>query len=595
MGAGSFAVNTAFGAKDNVSPVFNKMTTGASKFENRLSRLNAQAQGFGSCISGMVKKIGAVMGGVFAFKAVKEKINEATTAAEREIEAQEKLTQVLKNNAAIRARGANEHLKVSKELFELASNIQKKGIIGDEVLVGGMQALGSMGFDDRVIKKIIPLIADLAVQQKGYNVTIQDTETLAKGLGRALAGNTGYLSRMGIVLDKNQTKTLKNMNTMQRANFIYNLLSKRVGGLNEKLAQTGRGIKIQFLNNLGDRFEDIGKRIIPIEGRFYKILNDQMPTFISIIDRFFNGIEYGLRTVEPLGVKFNALFEYLGQIILPKMSSAVPGIKTLFENILIPSIGFLIDGVGSLTKILVGAFGTISSICSFVGNNFIPIITSLATLLGGVLLYNINSVAWGLLGVYIKVQTLSGALIANTVQIWKNVAALIAQTGAFLASPIGWITGLIAALVLVVGLLWKNWDKVTTALTNLWNTAKPILDNFLLKCQEVFGNIGLFIKNNFINILLGALGPIGLIIQGIRQVSTLFGEIGNKKNLQNNATLLDYRNVNQNTSDNNTKYYSSNMSGALEITTKIENNTPYKTSSSVGIIKDNNLNLSPKK
>jgi len=595
MGAGSFAVNTAFGAKDKVSPVFSKMISGAGKFENRLSRLNASAQGFGTCIEGMVKKIGAVMGAVFAFQKVKEKINEATNAAEQEIEAQEKLTQILKNNASIRARGANEYLKVSQELFNMASDIQQKGVIGDEVLVGGMQALGSMGFDDKVIKKIMPLIADLAVQQKGYNVTIQDTENLAKGLGRALAGNTGYLSRMGVVLSKNQIKSVQNMNAMQRANFLYDLLSKRVGGLNEKLAQTERGIKIQYLNNLSDRLEDIGKKIIPIEGRIFRMLNAQIPTLSVLIDKFFDGVEYGLKAVEPLGAKFSILFDYLGQSVLPGIAASTPGLKNLFEGVLIPSIGFLIDGITFLTKVLVGTFGIISNICSFLADYFVPILTSVATILGGVLIYNINSVAWGLLGLFIRVQAVSVAFLNNFAWGALGAALKLQMLGkavlAFCASPLGLITLGIVGLITVVTLLWKNWDKVTEVVSNWWNNAKTALNGFWEKCKEVFGKVGLFFKNNFVNILLSALGPIGWMIMGIRKIADTVDGI-KKKNNKNDAKMPDYRStINDRPAD--AKYYSSNMSGALEVKTTIENQTPFSASTSIGIIKENNLTLSP--
>ena len=197
----SFSVYTAFKAKDGVTPVF----------KSKLDKLtNTMAN-----VKGVFKAAAGTFAAVFAVNKVKEFGRISVDAAVKELAAQEKLTQVLKNNAAIRARGQKEYLKASKDLINFASEIQKKGIIGDEVLVGGMQTLGSMGFDDSIIKKMTPIIADLAVQQKGYNVEIQDAETIAKGLGRALAGNVGALSRMGVVLDKNQKKVLENTTKMQ--------------------------------------------------------------------------------------------------------------------------------------------------------------------------------------------------------------------------------------------------------------------------------------------------------------------------------------------------------------------------------------------
>ena len=209
MGAGSFSINTSFKAKDNVTPVFNSMIKGAGRFENRLSRLSRVSQNFNTTLKSSFNKFNTIFNGllgIFTITKIKQFADSATLAAERQLAAEQKLTQVLKNNASIRMRGADEYLKVSKDLFDFASKMQQKGILGDEVILGGMQTLGSMGFDENIIKKMTPVIADLAVQQKGYNVSIQDTEQIAKGLGRALAGNVGALGKMNIILDKTQKK-----------------------------------------------------------------------------------------------------------------------------------------------------------------------------------------------------------------------------------------------------------------------------------------------------------------------------------------------------------------------------------------------------
>lgn len=599
MGAGSFAVNTNFRAKDGVSPAFGSMIKGAGRFENRLARLTRQSQGFGSCIQGTMQKMNTLMNGfigLVALSRIKQFADSATAAAEKQLSAEQKLQQVLKNNASIRLRGSDEYLKVSKDLFEYASKMQQKGVLGDEVILGGMQTLGSMGFDDKVIKRMTPIIADLAVQQKGYNATIQDTEQIAKGLGRALAGNAGALGRMGIILNKTQKKQLENMTAVQRSEYLYKLLSSRVGGLNEQFAQTDRGAKIQFFNNLGDRLEDIGKRMIPIEGRLYRFLNKQTPGMIQAIDKIFNTFDYALNALQPVGEKFSELIKYLAENLFPELAGNTPLIKNLFENALIPGLVLVIDTVIKVCDVIGGLYNGFKNVFSFVQDNFIPLFLTFATILGGILIYNINQVAWGLLGMIVRFQSLAAAIAWNTICVWADVTALLAQAAAFALSPVGLITIAIVALIAVITLLWKNWDKVTETVVNWWNNTKTALSQFWEICKSVFGKIGSFIKEHFIDMLLWALGPIGWVIQGIKNIAGAVKKLKKDRKEQGNIDLPDYRGGNDGKGGNNTppvKTYPQTSSGTVTVKTTIDNKTTYPAKTSTNVTEQNNMTLVP--
>lgn len=603
MGTGSFAVNTAFKAYDGVTPAFNSMVKGAGRFENRISRLNRQSQVFGSCIQGTMQKFNSMMNGVigfFAISKIKQFMDSATAAAEKQLAAEQKLTSALKNNLAIRRRGADEYLKVSQELFDYAAKIQQHGILGDEVILGGMQTLGSMGFDDKVIKKMTPIIADIAVQQKGYNATIQDTEQIARMLGRALAGNAGALGRMGIVLDKNQKKQLENMSAVQRSEYLYKILSQRVGGLNEKFAQTDRGAKIQFFNNLGDRLEDIGKKIMPIEGRLYRFLNKQMPKIMDSIDKFFDTFNYILNALQPSIEKFADLIKYLAENLFPELAGNTPALQNLFENVLIPGLMFAINFIKQTCGVIGDLYNGFKDVYSFIQDYFVPILLELATILGGILIYNINQVAWGLLGMFVRFQSLARAIAWNTICVWADVTALLAQAAAFAISPVGLITIAIVALIAVVTLLWKNWDKVTETVVRWWNTAKNALSQFWETCKSVFGKIGSFIKEHFIDILLWALGPIGWVINGIKNIAGAVKNLKKDREKQGDIDLPDYQNGGKNGGGGTTMpdvktYPNSNSSGTVTVKTTIDNNTSYPAKTSTSVTEQNNMTLVPKK
>ena len=92
--------------------------------------------------------------------------------------------------------------------------------------------------------------------------------------------------------------------------------------------------------------------------------------------------------------------------------------------------------------------------------------------------------------------------------------------------PIVWIIAGIIAVIAIIVLLIKNWDTVTQAVQNFGAKVGEVLKGFWAKIVEVFGAVKNFIKEHFINSLLTALGPIGLVIQGIMKVKDLIGQIG---------------------------------------------------------------------
>ncbi len=598
MGAGNFAVYTAFKAKDGVSPVFKNMTQRASSFQGRLSGLQSSMNG----VSGVMKKTIGVFAALFAIDKIKGWVELTTEAASVELTAQEKLTQVLKNNSALRARGASEYITASQNLINYASKLQQKGVIGDEVIVGAMQQLGSMGFDDKIIKKIIPTIADLAVQQKGYNVTIEDTQTLAKGLGKAIGGNIGYLGRMGIILSKDEKKRVQGMSALKRTEYLYNLLSKRVGGLNERLAETDEGAKVQALNNWSDRLEDIGKRIIPIEGRIYRLFNKSMPALSAGVQIFFNNFDSGIQILQPVFNKLGESFKYLSGHLIPELVGLCPALKFLFEGVLVPG---LVISISILNKLFV----VIDKTYNLIKSNFVPILSVLTGVLSGLALFKtiqffqalrvqmaLASMQGGIFGALAKGQIVT-ALKSLGVAIWASVKAIWAQNSALLSNPLFWIPAAIGLVVAGIVLLWKNWDYLTAVIGNWSAKATSWLSIFWVKVQEVFGAVGGFIKAHFTDALLSALGPIGWVILGLKNIG---GALGNLKGGQLPSFNHNKNNIQPKTSvtprlvNNQLTPKTSGGNSVVEIRNIVENKNNSRVSSISNILSGgHNMTLVP--
>lgn len=166
--------------------------------------------------------------------------------------------------------------------------------------------------------------------------------------------------------------------------------------------------------------------------------------------------------IEPLASK---IFDLAAAFIPILQNTVIPILTFLIDhmNILIPIIGGVVAGLGSFS-----------------------IIQSVVTLMN---LWKATTIATTLA---------NGGLVAALRAVWLAMAS----------NPIGWICIAIGGLITVISLLVANWDKVKDAVIRVWDV-----------CRDVFGKLGSFIKENFVNILLAALGPIGLIIKGIQKIS----------------------------------------------------------------------------
>jgi hypothetical protein len=134
------------------------------------------------------------------------------------------------------------------------------------------------------------------------------------------------------------------------------------------------------------------------------------------------------------------------------------------------------------------------------------------------------------------------AFIAQKAQLVASTAATLAHSAAqgvataatsawataqgvlnalFVASPIGWIVLAIGALIAVIVLCVKNWDKISEALKTAWewvkNVASMIWENLCKAFQSLIG----FVKENSEKVLAFIAiftGPFGFIISIIKEL-----------------------------------------------------------------------------
>ena len=390
-----------------------------------------------------------------------------------------KMESVLKNTKGINKEQIND-------LKAYTSVLQAKGVVEDDVLKAGITSASVFGLQADTIKKLLPGMADLAVKEKGINVTSEDMANYGKLLGKAMSGQTGALKKAGIVLDKHQEQIMKTGTETQKAALLTDLLKKKVGGVNEAMAQTDQGRIQQLKNDFGDFQEEIGAVVLPVMAEFSSWFMSQLP---SIREQFQQLIDKGKAFVTENQPQFEQIKE------------------TIFGlgKVTIETVGFIItnfDKIAPIVATVVGAFAIYKTAMA-IQKTYTMAMTTAEVVKNAVLA--------------------SGATTVNAITI-----AQWAWNAAMSANPIAIVIIAVAALIAIGIALYKNWDTVKAGATALWNS----LMNFLKPAIDV-------VKGAFDSLM----GGINAVIGGFNRVKDSIG--GAIQKLMNwNNTKAENKSVN---------------------------------------------------
>ena len=192
-----------------------------------------------------VKRYGVEMAAVAAVVAVAVRVVKDLTQAYFE---QEKA--VAGMEAALKATGTYTP-GLSRNLQELASQLQKTSIYGDEATLSAtamLQSLAKLSGDG--LMQAIPLVHDLAA---GMGI---DLVTAASLIGKTLGSTTNALSRYGIILDATAPKNEKLAALNKQINDSF-------GGMAKAMGETAAGSMVKLANATGD-LKELGGGVIAV-------------------------------------------------------------------------------------------------------------------------------------------------------------------------------------------------------------------------------------------------------------------------------------------------------------------------------------------
>lgn len=239
-----------------------KLSADTTKFKSGLDKGKKQLNGF----SKSVGKIGGLMAGAFAVGKIVQFGREAEAAYKIQEEAEVKLETVMRQ----RIKASDEEIESIKKM---ASAQQNLGVIGDEVILSGTQQIATFATQTSTLKTLMPAMNNLLAQQKGYAATAGDAVNIANLMGKALQGQVGALTRVGISFSENQAEILKHGNEMERSAVLAEVITDNVGEMNLALAQSDLGVNPQVLNSWGDFKENVGGIITSLKTQLAPAMN----------------------------------------------------------------------------------------------------------------------------------------------------------------------------------------------------------------------------------------------------------------------------------------------------------------------------------
>ena len=416
------------------------------KFKSSVNEANQTVKGFGKDANNTMDKLNKTIANVgktiIAAFSVREIVNfskECFAAYNNQLQQETKLAEVM------RAR-INATDEETASVRALASELQKKGVIGDEVALAGAQQIATYVTTADSINALLPSMEDLAAQQYGVNVTSQEMVNISNLVGKALQGNVGALKRAGLSYTEEQERMLKYGTEAEKVATIQQIIYDNVGDMNEKLAQTPEGKVQQLKNTLGDLQETLGAALAPV-----------ITEIASAVSRFF--------------AEHEPQIQNFSQNVLPR-------IKEETEKV----------------------FNSIKKALDFVKEHK-TLMETIAIIIGSItaaiLLYNTYQT------IATAITTAKAAAdAAGAASLWAYAAA---QAAAIL--PVVGIVAAISAVIAIIVLCIKHWDEIKAVVIKVTNSIAETVEKGANAVKGFFEKIINFVKENWQGLLLLIVNP----------------------------------------------------------------------------------------
>jgi len=288
--------------------------------------------------------------------------------AEREIQSRRRLAAAL-----------GENVDKLERVREITDSLQGKTLFGNEALNETAALLLNMKVRVQDLDKALIATVDTA------SALGVPTESVAKAIGLFQVGRAGELGeRIG------QLKILQDESRLAKDGV--DTLLEAFGGQATLLTQTPFGAFIQKQNELGDIFEEIGIRIIPIVNEAFDKFLGKFKKFSASLDTLLQSPVF--QEIARLGVDLGALvLSFVALSVAISVSSRVLKLFVGVIKLATAAVALASAGVGALAAGMVSLSATAQAVAAAIGLGLLPF--SLLVIGIGALLVAVASMSGG--------------------------------------------------------------------------------------------------------------------------------------------------------------------------------------------------------
>ena len=369
------------------------------------------------------------------------------------------------------------------QITEKASEIQSRGIYGDEAMIAAGAEFATYFKDTNAIEMMMDTLADYAMGMTGGGeVDTNSMVNYATNLGKIMTGSYDAMTKKGFEFTEAQKAIIEGeatreqiINTlgadyadmsedMQAAAAITQVIDESWSGLYETMSDTPQGKIIQMTNAWGDMKEMIGGQLYPYTIRFIDVITQNWST----IEGGISGIVIGLGT----------MLNILGYLFEGAMAVAdvMTGNWSYIQPVIIGLIGYLTYYNFALAA-----------------NSIATGITTLATNIHNAALARQEGVTFGAAAAQygLNAALLACPLTWIVIAIIAVIAAIYAVVGAInkvTGSSISATGVIMGALAVAAAYIWNNFLELAEFWLNIINTAVNGFVDFANFLANVFEN-----------------------------------------------------------------------------------------------------------
>jgi hypothetical protein len=259
-------------------------------------------------LSDIIQKAVAGFAGIAGVKKAFDYIQNSTDLFNTQLNAEIQLSTVLGNMLESDVGGAFDAITAK------ASEIQGRGIYGDEAMIAGAAELATYFSDADAILSMMDTLSNYATGMnatsgKGLEVDAASMVDFATGIGKIMSGSYQAMTQKGFKFTDAQKAIIEGTATeaqivselgeeyltmsadMQAAAAINNVIAESWDGLYEAMSNTPQGKIIQLSNAYGDLKEQVGAGVYPFIIKIVDAINENWGTIEVIISNVTAGLQ----------------------------------------------------------------------------------------------------------------------------------------------------------------------------------------------------------------------------------------------------------------------------------------------------------------